>query len=170
MKEYLLVDGYNIVFGWKHLKKMAEDNLSDARQQLLDMLSDYQGYRAIEIIVVFDAHLVKDGAGAEEQYNNITVIYTKESEIADQYIERTANELSKHARVRVATSDYLEQVMILSRGATRISAVELLAEINRAKEEQRKQYIDNKPVKRNVLIDLLDPETAEQLERMRRGL
>ena len=167
-EEYLLVDGYNIIFAWEELSLLAEYSLEDARLRLLDILSDYKGFSGINIITVFDAHKVKENVGTEEVYNgNITVVYTKELETADQYIERMTNLLSKDNIVRVATSDSLEQIIIMGRGAQRISARDLLYEIRSAKNKQKTQYIDKKPIKRNMLFDNLDPKMKIQLEKMR---
>lgn len=120
--EYLLVDGYNIIFAWDELKAIARDNLDAARKQLCDILSNYQGFRRCEVIAVFDAYKVKGGQGSVEKYHNIHVVYTKEAETADAYIERATYEIGRHHRVRVATSDGPEQLIILGHGALRLSA------------------------------------------------
>ena len=121
-KEYLLVDGYNIIFAWDELKAVAKDNLDAARKNLCDLLCNYQGYRNCEVIAVFDAYRVKGGQGSVEKYHNIHVVYTKEAETADAYIERTTYELGRKYRVKVATSDGPEQLIILGHGALRLSA------------------------------------------------
>ena len=120
--EYLLVDGYNIIFAWDELKAIARDNLDAARKQLCDILSNYRGFRKCEVIAVFDAYKVKGGQGSVEKYHNIHVVYTKEAETADAYIERATYEIGRHHRVRVATSDGPEQLIILGHGALRLSA------------------------------------------------
>ena len=120
--EYLLVDGYNIIFAWDELKSLARQDVSAARSALCDLLANYRGARQCEVIVVFDAYKVKGSPGSVEQYNGIYVVYTREAETADAYIEKTTYDLSKHHRVRVATSDALEQLIILGHGALRISA------------------------------------------------
>ena len=120
--EYLLVDGYNIIFAWDELRKLSEDSLDLARTQLINRLRNYQGYINSPVIIVFDAYKVKDGIGSVEHYGGLLVVYTKEAETADMYIEKTTHTLSKQYRVRVATSDTLEQVIILGSGARRISA------------------------------------------------
>lgn len=122
--DYLLVDGYNIIFAWDELKKIAEDNLDAARGELINMMCSYQGCTGYEVIVVFDAYRVKGKDREIERYHNINIVYTKESETADTYIEKVTHELSKEHRVRVATSDVLEQIIILGNGAMRISADE----------------------------------------------
>ena len=120
--EYLLVDGYNIIFAWEDLKALASVSLEDARMQLADILCNYQGYKQCEVILVYDAYKVKGNPGSVERYKNISIVYTKEAETADSYIEKVTYEIGKHHRVRVATSDGLEQVIILGHGALRLSA------------------------------------------------
>ena len=121
-EDYLLVDGYNIIFAWDELKKMAAEHLDAARKKLCDLLCNYQGYRKCRVILVFDAYKVKGGLGSVEKYHNITIVYTKEAETADAYIERATYEIGRQHRVRVATSDGPEQVIILGHGALRLSA------------------------------------------------
>ncbi|MDE6520644.1 MAG: TetM/TetW/TetO/TetS family tetracycline resistance ribosomal protection protein [Ruminococcus sp.] len=123
--DYLIVDGYNIIFAWDELKKIAEKNLNDARMELAKILCNYQGYTGYEIILVFDAYKVKRNHRDIEKFHNINIIYTKERETADTYIECISHELTKKHRVRVATSDGAEQLIILGNGAMRISANEL---------------------------------------------
>ena len=120
--EYLLVDGYNIIFAWDELKAIARDHLDAARKALCDLLCNYRGYRNCRVIVVFDAYKVKGGQGSVEKYHNIHVVYTKEAETADAYIERATYEIGREHRVRVATSDGPEQLIILGHGALRVSA------------------------------------------------
>ena len=120
--EYLLVDGYNIIFAWDELKAIARDNLDAARKALCDLLCNYQGYKKCVVIAVFDAYKVKGGLGAVEKYHNIHVVYTKEAETADAYIERATYEIGRQHRVKVATSDGPEQLIILGHGALRVSA------------------------------------------------
>ena len=127
--EYLLVDGYNIIFAWDELKAIARENLDAARKALCDILCNYQGYRKCRVILVFDAYKVKGGQGSVEKYHNIRLVYTKEAETADAYIERATYEIGKHHRVRVATSDGPEQLIILGHGALRLSASAFRAEV-----------------------------------------
>ncbi|MBQ3065892.1 MAG: TetM/TetW/TetO/TetS family tetracycline resistance ribosomal protection protein [Clostridia bacterium] len=134
-EEYLLVDGYNIIFAWDELKKIAHDSLDLARQTLIHILSNYQGYRKCNLILVFDAYRVKDGRGSVERHAGIYVIYTRAHETADTYIEKITYNIGKERRVRVATSDALEQVIILGHGATRVSANGLYEEVCRTTEE-----------------------------------
>lgn len=130
--EYLLVDGYNIIFAWDELRNIADKSLDSARDRLIDILCNYQGFKQCRVILVFDAYKVKGNTGSIEKIHNIDVVYTKEAETADMYIEKTTRDLGKKHRVRVATSDSLEQIIILAGGATRVSANELLQEINAA--------------------------------------
>jgi len=120
--EYLLVDGYNIIHAWDDLAALAREDLAAARKALMDILSNYQGFRKCEVILVFDAYRVSGGTGSVTRYHNIHVVYTKEAETADNYIEKVTLEIGRKHRVRVATSDYLEQLIILGHGALRISA------------------------------------------------
>jgi len=120
--EYLLVDGYNIIYAWDSLKKLAADNLDLARSQLIHILCNYQGFKQCELILVFDAYKVKGKDRSVEQVHNIHVVYTKEAETADMYIEKVTHEIGRKHKVRVATSDNLEQLIILGNGAVRISA------------------------------------------------
>ena len=129
--EYLLVDGYNIIFAWDELRSVARDNLDAARKQLCDLLCGYQGYQKCRVIVVFDAYKVKGGLGSVEKYHNIHVVYTREAETADAYIERATYEIGRRHRVRVATSDGPEQLIILGHGALRLSASNFHEEIER---------------------------------------
>ncbi len=127
--EYLLVDGYNIIYGWDELRAMAEKSLDLARSVLCDRLSNYRGFCGIEVIVVFDAYKVKRNHGEIDEIGGITVVYTKEAETADTYIEKASHELAKNHRVRVATSDSQEQLIIFGNGAIRVTARGLLAEL-----------------------------------------
>lgn len=167
--EYLLVDGYNIIHGWDDLKDIAEnDSLENARIKLLDEMCNYQGYNNKEIIVVFDAHKTKESTRKILQYNNISVVYTKEAETADNYIEKVTNKISKQYNVKVATSDALEQTIILGKGATRISARELLEEIQFFKKNLREKYIKKQTVNNNRLESHLNKDVIEWMEKMRR--
>lgn len=135
--EYLLVDGYNIIFAWDELKEIAQESLDSARTQLINILCNYQGFRRCELILVFDAYKVKGNPGSVEKVHNINVVYTKEAETADMYIERVTNEIGKKHRVRVATSDGLEQLIIIGHGALRVSAAEFKDEVKRSEEAIR---------------------------------
>lgn len=160
VEEYLLVDGYNIIFAWDSLKELAETNLDGARQRLMDILCNYQGFKECRVILVFDAYRVAGHACEVQKYLNIHVVYTKEAETADQYIEKTVHELAKKYRVTVATSDGLEQIIILGQGGLRMSAAELLEEVERTDETIRKEYLDKPKRKQNLLFEGVDEETA----------
>ena len=138
---FLLVDGYNIVFAWAELKDLAATDIKAARDRLLDILSDYAGYSGENVIVVFDAYRVAGGKGEVYRYHNLDVVFTKEAETADLYIEKTAHRLTKNNRVRVATGDYVEQVIIYGAGAVRLSPRGLLEEILYAGEELKEKYV-----------------------------
>ncbi len=139
LPEYLLVDGYNIIFAWDELKAVAKDNLGLARQLLCNMLCNYQGYRQCGLILVFDAYKVAGGRGSVEKVGGIHVVYTKEAETADAYIERVTYEMGKKYKVRVATSDSLEQIIVLGHGATRLSAKAFYDEVLTVKREIEEQ-------------------------------
>ncbi|MBQ3512396.1 MAG: NYN domain-containing protein [Lachnospiraceae bacterium] len=130
-EKYLLVDGYNIIFAWEDLSLLAKENLEAARGKLMDLLCNYQGYTGIHLILVFDAYRVKGNPGTVTQYHNIHVIYTKEAETADMFIEKTTKEIAKKHQVVVATSDALEQMIIMGHGAIRLSANAFWDEIQR---------------------------------------
>lgn len=142
-KEYLLVDGYNVIFAWDNLKELSKDNIDGARNALINILCNYQGYKKCEVIVVFDAYKVKGARREVEQVNNINIVYTKEAETADMYIEKVSHKLAKGNKVRVVTSDALEQLIILGNGALRVSSREFLTEIEQA-EKAIREIIDNK--------------------------
>ena len=141
--EYLLVDGYNVIFSWDSLKALAESNIDGARNALINVLCNYQGYKKCEVIAVFDAYKVKGNQREVEKINNISVVYTKEAETADMYIEKTSHTLAKKHKVRVVTSDALEQLIILGSGALRVSSREFLDEVKRAEDEIREIIADS---------------------------
>lgn len=141
-KEYLLVDGYNIIFAWDDLKELAASNMDSARGKLMDILCNYQGYMGCEVILVFDAYKVKQNPGEIIKYHNIHVVYTKEAETADMYIEKTTHALGRTSQVTVATSDALEQLIIMGQGALRMSARGLREEIERVNTLIRENYLD----------------------------
>ena len=133
--DFLLVDGYNILFAWDELKELSRTSLDTARHVLMNLLCNYQGYRGCTLILVFDAYKVPQGLGSVEKYHNIHIVYTRQAETADQYIERLSFELRGRRRVRVATSDNLEQLIILGHGAERISAQRFHDEVYAAQAE-----------------------------------
>ncbi len=148
LKEYLLVDGYNIIFAWEDLKELAKVNVESARSKLMDILSNYQGYVKNTLIVVFDAYKVKGNPGSVEKYHNIYVVYTKEAETADQYIEKTVHDIGHKYNVTVATSDALEQIIVWGQGAVRLSAQGLREEIEAVDKSRQEEWREQNPTQR----------------------
>ena len=144
--EYLLIDGYNVIFSWDKLKKIAAQNIDAARSMLINILCNYQGYKKCEVILVFDAYRVKGSLESIEKVNNISVVYTKEAETADMYIEKVTHQLAKNHKVRVVTSDGLEQLIILGNGALRISSESFYDEIKNVENEIRKIISDTSSI------------------------
>lgn len=142
--EYLLVDGYNLIFAWDELKKLAADNLEGARQALADLLCNYRGFHDCQVILVFDAYKVPHGTGEVSRYHNIYIVYTREAETADMYIEKTTYQMAKQRRVRVVTSDGAEQLIILGHGALRVSARSFREEVERTNGEIRRILEENR--------------------------
>lgn len=169
LKEYLLVDGYNIIFAWEDLNELSKINIESARNKLMDRLSNYQGYKKMTLILVFDAYKVKGNPGSVMKYHNIYVVYTKEAETADQYIEKTVHEIGRKYQVTVATSDALEQVIILGQGGNRLSAANLLEEVEAVEAEISKKVKKEAPKEKNYLFDHLDEEMADLMEEVRLG-
>lgn len=169
IKEYLLVDGYNIIFAWEDLNELSKINIESARNKLMDRLSNYQGYKKMTLILVFDAYKVKGNPGSVMKYHNIYVVYTKEAETADQYIEKTVHEIGRKYQVTVATSDALEQVIILGQGGNRLSAANLLEEVEAVEAEISKKVQKKTSKEKNYLFDHLDEEMADLMEEVRLG-
>lgn len=136
----ILVDGYNVIFAWPQLRELMQVNVASARDRLIDEMSNYQGYVGGTLILVYDAYKVKGNPGSVQKINNIYVVYTKEAETADQYIEKTVHEMASKFRVTVATSDGLEQMIIWGEGATRMSSLGLLEDLERQKQMAREKY------------------------------
>ena len=169
MKEYMLIDGYNIINNWKVLKEESVHSFDGARIKLLEIMSNYQSYKGINIIVVFDAHYVKNSMEKHETYDGLHVVYTKEYESADNYIERFVSEnADENTIIRVATSDSLEQMVILGLGGSRISARELENEVQNAGLNMDRHYINIIEDKRNLLEEQIDEEVFKKLEEIRR--
>ena len=168
-KEFLLVDGYNIIFAWEELKELSKINIEAARNKLMDILSNYQGYKKMTLILVFDAYKVHGNPGEITKYHNIHVVYTKEAETADQYIEKTVHEIGRKYEVTVATSDALEQVIILGQGAQRISAKGLLEEINAVNQEIRQNHLNKAQKNNRYLFEDVSDEVADLVEEVRMG-
>ncbi|MCD8376902.1 MAG: NYN domain-containing protein, partial [Oscillospiraceae bacterium] len=148
-EEYVLVDGYNVIFSWKELKELAQVSLADARSRLVERLRSYQGFRQCPVIVVFDAYRVKGNPGSVERLGGLTVVYTKEAETADAYIEKTAHAMGRARRVRVVTSDGLEQVIILGGGALRVPAPAFEAEVRQV-EDSLRRFLADSPSRKGI--------------------
>ncbi|SHK50839.1 NYN domain-containing protein [Tepidibacter formicigenes] len=168
MREYLIVDGYNIINAWEDLKELGNENLELSRQKLIEILVEYASFKGIKVIIVFDAYLVKGARNNIQNYRNLEVVYTKENQTADSYIEKFISELRKNDIIKVATNDWAEQQIVLGKGASRISARELKFEIDFAKQKIRKKT-ENKKIQKNTLDSILDKETLSKLEKIRRS-
>ena len=168
-EEYLLVDGYNIIFSWEELNELAKDNIHAACDKLMDILSNYQGYRKCTLILVFDAYKVEGHAEEVIPYHNIYVVYTKEAETADQYIEKTVHKIGRQYQVTVATSDGLEQIIIMGQGAHRISAQGLKKEIEDTENAARAEWHQQRQSSKTYLFDHMSEEMQEQMEKIRLG-
>ena len=168
-EEYLLVDGYNIIFSWEELNELAKENIHAACDKLMDILSNYQGYRKCTLILVFDAYKVEGHVEEIITYHNIYVVYTKEAETADQYIEKTVHRIGRQYQVTVATSDGLEQVIIMGQGAHRISAQGLKKEIEDTEKTAREEWYQRRQSSKTYLFDHMSEEMQEQMEKIRLG-
>ena len=167
---YLIIDGYNIINAWEELKSISVDDLDASREKLIDIIIEYAEFSGQKAIVVFDAYNVKNSVEKVEKRKYITVVYTKEHQTADSYIEKYISCLSKYDIVKVATNDYAEQQIILGKGASRISARELKLYIQDSKKKIRsKQNGSERKIQRNWLEDRLDKETLSKLENIRRN-
>ncbi len=151
-EEYLLVDGYNILFAWEELRELAERNPDSARDRLMDICCNFQGYHGMTLILVFDAYKVRGGQRSVQKYHNIYVVYTKEAETADQYIEKTVHRIGKKHRVTVATSDALEQMIVWGDGAVRMSAAGFLAAVEETAERMREEYPEGRGLSDKIRI------------------
>ncbi len=169
MQEYLLVDGYNVIFAWEELKELAKVSIEAARDKLMDILCNYQGYKKCVLILVFDAYKVEGYALEIQKYHNIHVVYTKEAETADQYIEKVVHHIGRKYHVTVVTSDGVEQVITMGQGGTRISSRDFLEEMEYTKklieEDNEKQRVSD----RNYLFDHADEEFVKKMEKIRLG-
>ena len=163
------MDGYNIIFAWQELSGLAKTSIDAARNKLMDVMCNYQGFRRCHLILVFDAYRVEGHVEEVVRYHNIHVVYTKEAETADMYIERTAHEIGRKYQVTVATSDGLEQIIIRGQGCVMMSARELKEEIERINKEIRDEYVEQFPQSKNYLFDYLPEDLAGQLNEVRLG-
>lgn len=165
--EYLVIDGYNVVNAWRDILSPDTNSLEECREKLLSILSNYQGYKKSDIIVVFDAHLVKGSREKQELFDNITVVFTKENETADNYIEKFVYKFGSVHTIKVVTSDYLEQTIIMSSGGIRMSTRELREEVEQVTKKPR-ATIANNANKRNTIMSHLESKLLEKLEKIRR--
>ena len=170
----LIVDGYNIINACRGGARMNADSLAEARDRLLSELVDYAGYSAQQVVLVFDAWMSDRTQRTEERHGPVTVVYTQKGEIADRYIERLCDDLAgdielRRLEVRVASSDALEQTIILGRGASRMSARELLYEMEQLRSAGIRQMAQKPVSRRNPIADHLSDEVRDKLERMRKG-
>lgn len=167
--EYLLVDGYNVIFAWEDLKELAKDNMEGARGKLMDVLCNYQGFKKCVVILVFDAYKMPKDALEIQKYHNIHVVYTKEAETADQYIEKVVHEIGRKYHVTVVTSDGVEQVVTLGQGGTLISSREFLEEVRIVNSQIREETEARRESGKNYLFDHMDEELANHMEEVRLG-
>lgn len=169
INRYLVVDGYNIINAWDELRDTAKDDLENAREKLISDIIEYSEFTGRKAIVVFDAYNVKNSMEKVEERKYITVVYTKEHQTADSYIEKFITSLSRYDDVKVATNDYAEQQIVLGKGASRISARELKLDLDSTKiriKEKNSSHV--KKIQRNWLEERLDEETLSKLENIRR--
>jgi len=166
--DYLLVDGYNIIFTWDDLNELANANLDAARGKLADILSNFAGYKNCTLILVFDGYKVKNNPGEIIKYHNIHIVYTKEAETADMYIEKVTQKIGHYANVMVATSDRLEQMIVIGSGAYRMSAGDLKKEIKKVNQEMEEKHL-RKRQEKNYLFNHLPDEWKEYVEDVRLG-
>ncbi len=167
--EFLLVDGYNVIFAWESLRELAKENIEAARDKLMDLLCNYQGFKKSTVILVFDAYKVKEHEMNVMKYRNIHVVYTKEAETADQYIEKVVHTIGKKYHVTVVTSDGVEQVIIRGQGASLISSREFEEEMEVVRKQIMEEAEKQKDISHNYLIDHMDEELADHVREVRLG-
>ncbi|HHY42427.1 MAG TPA: NYN domain-containing protein [Thermoanaerobacterales bacterium] len=164
-REFLLVDGYNIINAWPELsEEVKKVDLSSAREKLIDIMADYSASTGIFVIIVFDAHQVEKHTRTNYTINGVEVVYTKVGETADHYIEKIADAIGREEKVRVATSDWIEQQIVMGRGASLISARELYQEV-RSLVAKRRAMEKNQSKARETLSDIIDPRLKEHLKK-----
>jgi ribosomal protection tetracycline resistance protein len=166
LEEYLLVDGYNIIYAWEELSKLAETNMDGARGKLQDILCNYQAIKKCNLIVVFDAYRVQGHMTEVMDYHNIHIVFTKEAETADQYIEKFSHENSRRYNITVATSDGVEQVIIRGQGCRLLSARELEEDVKSVNESIRENYLEKPTINKNRLFDTISKDTAKRIQKI----
>lgn len=169
VQEYLLVDGYNVIFAWEDLKELAKVNIESARNKLMDILSNYQGFRKCVVILVFDAYKVDGDALEIQRYHNIHVVFTKQAETADQYIEKVVHQIGRKYHVTVVTSDGVEQVITQGQGGTLISSREFKEEVEIVRRQIEEEVRSRREGDKNYLFDHMDRELADEMEDIRLG-
>lgn len=165
----IFVDGYNVINSWPQLRDIKNSNYESARTKLIDMLQNYSAFKGWNIILVFDAHKVKGSLEKKERMGNLVVVFTKEGESADNYIERMVNNIGRTLEVYVVTSDSLEQQVTFQRGAVRISSLEFYHSIMMDNNKIAKNYETKYSSNRNLLEENIDMESAKKLEKIRRS-
>lgn len=170
MNEYLILDGYNVINSWPELKLLMDGSLEVAREELVEKMAEYKAFKGINVIVVFDAYMVKGSIQKKDKLKGINIVFTKEKETADAYIERLIVDLTKNRfnRVSVVTNDWTEQQMVLGGGATRISVRELILEFSSIKNKINKK-IEAPQKQKDTLSDRIDKTILEKLEKFRRN-
>lgn len=168
MQEYLIVDGYNIINAWPELKEVFKENIEAARDKLIEIMAGYQAYKGIRVIIVFDGHLVKGNTGTQEMVDGVQVVYTKEHETADSYIEKNVKIMAKRALVRVATSDWTEQQVIMAMGGIRISASELKSLVNGFGKDIKRKFLEKGNNNINTVDSNLSPDVMRKLKKWRK--
>ncbi len=169
-RKILIVDGYNIINAWDSLKELAKTDLNHSRDKLIDIIIEFASFTGRKAIIVFDAYNVKNSIETKEKRKNVVVVYTKEHQTADSYIESYVDKLSKYDDVKVATNDYAEQQIVLGKGATRISSRELSIEIENIKQKIKESNNNGqKRIQRHSLEDRLNSEVLSKLEKIRRS-
>lgn len=165
MGEYLIVDGYNIINDWPSLKALFSENVEAARDKLIEIMAEYRAYKGINVMIVFDGHRVKDNPGSSSHVKGVHVVYTREQETADSFIEKSVARLAKNALVRVATSDWAEQQVILALGGIRVSAGELRGLVEGCNRDIKQRMVGRSADSINTVDGSLSPEVARKLQK-----
>jgi predicted RNA-binding protein with PIN domain len=165
----MFIDGYNVINSWPNLKSVKDYSYDTARQKLIEILQNYATYRGYKVFIVFDAHMVQGNVGKRENFESVIVIYTKEGETADNYIEKSIDRIGKKSDVCVVTSDSLEQQIAFQRGAIRMSSLELYFEVEEINQRIVKKAKNEYSKQRNPLEERLEKEVLEKLEKIRRS-
>lgn len=165
----IYIDGYNVINSWPNLNKIKDYSFESARQQLIDTMQNYGSYKSTKIVIVFDAHKVGGNMEKKDIAGMVTVVFTKDGETADAYIERMINNIGRKVEVFVVTSDWLEQQTIFQRGAVRMSSLEFYNEVLSIEDKIRKKTEKSKLKQKNLLEDSIDKKILEELEKIRRS-